>query len=74
VQLGADPGPAARDRVPGYFRSGMQVAGPAAGDDDRVRVTMRVPLFAPGYLDSPWTITTDCRVVTEPAARGGAGG
>jgi pilus assembly protein CpaE len=74
VQLGADPGPAARDRVPGYFRDGMQVAGPAAANDDRVRVTMRVPLFAPGYLDSPWTITTDRRVVTEPAARGGAGG
>jgi pilus assembly protein CpaE len=72
VQLGQDPGPVARDRVPGYFRDGMQVVGPSTEDGDRVRVSLRVPLFAPGVFGSPWTITSDRRVVTEPPARGGA--
>jgi pilus assembly protein CpaE len=72
VQLGEDPGPAAQDRVPGYFRDGMQVVGPSTELGNRVQVSLRVPLFAPGVFDSPWSITTDRRVVTEPPARGGA--
>jgi pilus assembly protein CpaE len=74
VQLGADPVPAARQRVPAYFREGMHVVGPTPLDTEHVRVTLRVPLIMPGLVESPWSITTDRRVVGEPPARGGAFG
>jgi pilus assembly protein CpaE len=67
VSVGADAGPAARERVPGFFRSGMQVSpeGPGSGSGD-VRVSLAVPVLAPGLLHGPWRVTVDRTVVTEP--------
>lgn len=66
VSVGSPAGPAARDRVPGAFRAGMQVTpeGAGAGSGD-VRVSLAVPVFAPGVFDGPWRITVNRTVVTE---------
>lgn len=67
VSVGADAGPAARARVPGFFRAGMQVwpDGPGSGSG-QVRVSLAVPVLLPGLLRGPWRITADRTVVTEP--------
>lgn len=66
VSVGDDAGPAARGRVPGAFRAGMQVSpeGPGSGSG-QVRVSVAVPVLAPGLLEGPWRITVDRTVVTE---------
>lgn len=62
VAVGDDPGPPARDRLPAAFRSDAEVV--RTGND--VRVSVEVPLFAPGLLSGPWNIVVDRQVVVEP--------
>ncbi len=61
VSLGEDPRPPAQQRLPSSFRGGATVSESGA----MVRVSVRVPLFAPGLLSAPWTVDIDRRVVLE---------
>lgn len=61
VSLGDDPALSAQQRLPSSFRGGTTVTE----NGSIVRVSVRVPLFAPGLLSSPWTVDIDRRVVLE---------
>ena len=62
VSVGDDPRDPALDRLPSSMRGGAQVSGE---DVQPVRVSVRVPLFAPGLLSGPWRVTVEREVVRE---------
>ncbi|TWP35944.1 AAA family ATPase [Leekyejoonella antrihumi] len=67
ASIGKAPGPAAEARVPSYFRDGMSVdPSSSAPTSGRVDVSVRVPVLAPGLLNSPWSVRIDRTVVVEP--------
>lgn len=61
VQVGDDPRGPALERLPGPLRDGAQVG--VSGE--HVRVSVPVPLFAPGLLSAPWRVGVDRDVVVE---------
>lgn len=62
VSVGDDPGQPARDRLPASMRNDVRVSGE---DVQPVRVSVAVPLFAPGLLRGPWQVTVEREVVRE---------
>jgi hypothetical protein len=62
VALHEDAGAAARAAVPGGVAEDLTVA---AGEDS-VRVSIQVPLIAPGIASLPGAVTVERRVVPEP--------
>jgi pilus assembly protein CpaE len=66
VSVGDDPFPPAVDRLPSAMRGGAQVSSPPGHGGSRVvRVSVPVPLFAPGLIEAPWRITIERRVIRE---------
>ena len=61
VSVGDEPRVPVQERLPASFRDGATVQ--RAGS--QVRVSVPVPLFAPGLLSSPWTIDITRSVVVE---------
>lgn len=66
LSVGRDPGPAARNAVPDGMRGNVSVDPDGADGSDRITVSVRAPLAAPGFAEFPITISATRSVVLEP--------
>lgn len=66
LSIGDDPGPAARQALPGGLADELTVSPERAGLTDQVTVTLATPLVAPGLVSLPLRVTSTRTVVVEP--------
>lgn len=66
LSVNRDPGPAARRAVPDSLEGVLRVSPEKVDGGTTVTVSLDVPFIAPGWFDTPFTITSTRTVVREP--------
>lgn len=66
LSIGADPGPAARQVLPGGLAGEVTVDPERAAATNQVTVSLATPLVAPGFGSLPLRVSSTRSVVTEP--------